>query len=189
MNQLYPIFLKNNKLNILIIGGGNIALEKLIFLFKNSPQSKVTLLSPVILDKVKLFIQKNNIASILDFYNKKYLTNYHLVISATNNNKVNFNIYSDCRKLNILVNTADNPNLCDFYMGGVVTKGNLKIAISTNGKSPTIAKRFREILEEVLPNEIDQLLIEINKYRKTLKMNFDQKKEILNKLTLLKTKK
>ena len=48
---------------------------------------------------------------------------------------------------NLLVNVADTPELCDFYLGGIVTKGNIKVAISTNGKSPTMAKRLRQFFE------------------------------------------
>ena len=51
-----------------------------------------------------------------------------------------------------LVNVADKPELCDFYLSSVVKKGDLKIAISTNGKSPTTAKRLKEVLQEALPD-------------------------------------
>ena len=54
------------------------------------------------------------------------------------------------KKKRILVNVADTPDLCDFNMGGIVTKGNLKIGISNNEKSPTLAKRIGQFLEELL---------------------------------------
>ena len=82
-----------------------------------------------------------------------------------------------------MVNVADTPDLCDFYLGGIVTKGNVKIAISTNGKSPTTAKRLRQLLEEVIPEDINELVENINKYRETLKGDFEYKVETLNKLT------
>jgi precorrin-2 dehydrogenase/sirohydrochlorin ferrochelatase len=78
---------------------------------------------------------------------------------------------------------ADNPPLCDFYMGSIVTKGNLKIAISTNGKSPTLAKRLRQWLETFLPEETDALLDKLYVYRNKLKGNFEQKVLAMNKLT------
>ena len=81
-----------------------------------------------------------------------------------------------------MVNVADNPPLCDFYMGGIVTKGNLKIAISTNGKSPTLAKRMRQWLEGFLPEETDVLLDKLYEYRKSLKGDFDQKIVAMNAL-------
>jgi len=81
------------------------------------------------------------------------------------------------------VNVADTPDLCDFYLGGIVTKGNLKIAISTNGKSPTAAKRLRQLLEEVLPEEIDDLLDNLNAYRDTLKGDSEYKVKAMNEIT------
>lgn len=60
-------------------------------------------------------------------------------------------------------------------MGGIVTKGNVKIAISTNGKSPTTAKRLRQFFEEFLPDEIDELVENLNDYRSSLKDSFHQK--------------
>ena len=78
---------------------------------------------------------------------------------------------------------ADNPPYCDFYMGGIVTKGNVKVAISTNGKSPTTAKRLRQFFEDVIPEDIDDLVKNLNVYRKTIKGDFEQKVEKLNEFT------
>jgi precorrin-2 dehydrogenase/sirohydrochlorin ferrochelatase len=86
-------------------------------------------------------------------------------------------------KKNILVNVADTPDLCDFYLGSIVTKGDLKIAISTNGKSPTLSKRLREFFEDVLPENINDLILNLNEYRNSLKGSFAEKVEKLNQLT------
>ena len=82
-----------------------------------------------------------------------------------------------------MINVADTPELCDFYLGGVVTKGDLKIAISTNGQSPTLAKRIREMLEEAIPENINDLLENLNDLRKTLKGDFESKVRQLNEIT------
>jgi siroheme synthase-like protein len=55
-----------------------------------------------------------------------------------------------------LVNVADTPDQCDFYLSSIVQKGNLKIAISTNGKSPTVAKRIKEVLHDAIPGELNE---------------------------------
>src|SRR5690606_15312082 len=80
----------------------------------------------------------------------------------------------------ILLNVADKPSLCDFYLGSVVQKGNLKIGISTNGKSPTIAKRLKEFLNDLLPEEIDQTLDLMQTMRNSLKGDFQEKIKVLN---------
>ena len=82
-----------------------------------------------------------------------------------------------------MANIADVPELCDFYMGGIVTKGHVKIAISTNGQSPTTAKRLRQFFEEVIPENIDDMVKNLNEYRKTIKGDFEQKVEALNEFT------
>ncbi|HHZ96599.1 MAG TPA: bifunctional precorrin-2 dehydrogenase/sirohydrochlorin ferrochelatase, partial [Flavobacteriales bacterium] len=98
---------------------------------------------------------------------------------------INKRIWADSKKAKVLVNVADTPDLCDFYMGSIVTKGDLKLAISTNGKSPTFSKRFRELLESILPDTLPETLNNLNAIRKTLKGDFTEKVKSLNKLTEL----
>ncbi len=183
MNTLYPIFLKTEQLEVLIVGGGYVALEKLQFLFKSSPNARVTLVSPMLRTETKDFIQDKSVRVINSRFRLRFLANKNIVIATTDSPKVNERVYNLCRKKHILVNVADNPPLCDFYMGGIVTKGNLKIAISTNGKSPTLAKRLRQWLEAFLPEETDALLDKLYVYRNKLKGDFEQKVIAMNKLT------
>ncbi|TDQ25421.1 precorrin-2 dehydrogenase/sirohydrochlorin ferrochelatase family protein [Tenacibaculum caenipelagi] len=182
-NNLYPIFLKTKELEVLIVGGGFVAEEKLRFLLKSSPDAKVTMVAPFFRDETVAIAQKGKVNMVIDSYNETYLKEKHLVIATTDVPEVNMQVYKDCRSQNTLVNVADNPPYCDFYMGGIVTKGNVKMAISTNGKSPTTAKRLRQFFEEVIPEDINQLVQNLNSYRKTIKGNFEQKVETLNKLT------
>lgn len=182
-NNLYPIFLKTHQLQILIVGGGFVALEKMSFLLKSSPDANVTLVAPFFREETKEFAAKFHIQKIDDTYKKSYLTNKQIVIATTDNLDVNIQVYQDCKAKNILVNVADNPPFCDFYMGGIVTKGNVKIAISTNGKSPTTAKRLRQFFEDIIPEDIDDLVKNINEYRKTLKGDFEHKVSTLNEFT------
>jgi precorrin-2 dehydrogenase/sirohydrochlorin ferrochelatase len=182
-NELYPVFLKTTELNILIVGGGYVALEKLSFLLKSSPYANVQLLAPFFREETLQLAREFNLTMIHDVYKDFYLLDRHMVISTTDNMEVNIQVYRDCKVRNILVNVADNPPYCDFYMGGIVTKGNVKIAISTNGKSPTTAKRLRQFFEEMIPNNIDDLVKNLNRFRKTLKGDFEEKVTALNELT------
>ena len=127
--------------------------------------------------------KSGNVTLVTDSYNKKYLLAKHIVVATTDIPEVNVQVWKDCRAEAKLVNVADNPPYCDFYMGGIVTKGNVKVAISTNGKSPTTAKRLRQFFEEVIPDNIDDLVQNLNKYRKTLKGGFEDKVEKLNEFT------
>ncbi|TXE09760.1 bifunctional precorrin-2 dehydrogenase/sirohydrochlorin ferrochelatase [Seonamhaeicola algicola] len=182
-NNLYPIFLKVKQLNVLIIGGGNVAEEKLTFLLKSSPDACVTMVSPMFRNGTVYLAKKGNVTLINDVYKKDYLQGQHMVVATTDVPEVNVQVYKDCRAEAKLVNVADNPPYCDFYMGGIVTKGNVKVAISTNGKSPTMAKRLRQFFEEVIPENIDDLVKNLNEYRKTIKGDFEEKVEKLNEFT------
>lgn len=184
MNHLYPIFLKVHELNVLLVGGGFVATEKLEFLLKSSPKAQVTVVSKLFRPEfLELAEGKETVTLIEDAYHEKYLGGKHLVIGATDNKAVNRQIRAEAKERFLLVNIADTPELCDFYLGGIVIKGNLKIAISTNGKSPTTAKRLRQLLEEVLPEEIDDLLENLNAYRATLKGDFEYKVKAMNEIT------
>ncbi len=182
-NELYPIFLKVNQLNIIIVGGGKVALEKLSFLLKSSPNAKVALISLDFSTEILALAKKHRVLTMQRPYSNNILHKQHIVIAATNDKEVNAQIYKDAKKKQLLVNVADTPHLCDFYLGGIVTKGNVKIAISTNGKSPTTAKRLRQFFEEVIPEDINVMVGNLNTFRKTIKGNFESKVNALNKLT------
>jgi precorrin-2 dehydrogenase/sirohydrochlorin ferrochelatase len=183
-NELYPIFLKVDQLNVVIIGGGNVGLEKLSFLLKSSPNAKVEIVSIDFLEELKILANMHDsVRLIKKAYDVSDIENKHLVIGCTDDLNINLKINKEAKARNILVNIADTPDLCQFYLGGIVTKGNVKIAISTNGKSPTTAKRIRQFLEDVIPEDIDELVTNLNEYRKTIKGNFEEKVEIMNEVT------
>ncbi len=182
-NQLYPIFLKVTTLNTLIVGGGNVALEKLTFLLKSSPDANVQMVSPMFREETIALANKHGVEMVVQPYETHFIEDKHMVIATTDLDTVNKQVHKDCKERNILVNLADNPPFCDFYMGGIVTKGHVKVAISTNGKSPTMAKRLRQFFEDVLPEDINELAENLNEYRKTIKGDFEQKVEALNEFT------
>ena len=182
-NNLYPIFLKLRELNVLIVGGGNVAEEKLHFLLKSSPDAQISMVAPMFRKSTLKLAKSINAQLIYGEYRDYMLLDKHIVIATTDRPDVNEQVYKDCKVRNILVNVADNPPLCDFYMGGIVTKGNVKMAISTNGKSPTAAKRLRQFFEESLPDSLDELVNNLNAYRCTLAQDFEHRVEQLNKVT------
>lgn len=183
-NELYPIFLKLHNLSVLIVGGGNVGLEKLSFLLKSSPNAKVEVVAPRFIDELVTLAEKHPAVKLTNKkFKKKMLKKRHMVIACTDDLKVNKRVYELSRKRYLICNIADTPDLCDYYLGGIVTKGNVKIAISTNGKSPTTAKRLREFFEEVIPEDINQMVQNLNDYRNTLKGDFEEKVQKMNEIT------
>jgi precorrin-2 dehydrogenase/sirohydrochlorin ferrochelatase len=182
-NNLYPIFIKMHSINTLIVGGGYVALEKLTFLLKSSPNAKVTMVANFFRPDVITLAKQFDVKLIKMSYHNSFLLDQDLIIAATDNSEVNKQIYNDAKANHILVNVADTPELCDFYLGGIVTKGHVKVAISTNGKSPTTAKRLRQFFEDVIPENIDDLVQNLNRFRKTIKGDFEHKVQTLNNVT------
>ncbi len=183
-NELYPIFVKVHQLDVLIVGGGNVGLEKLSFMLKSSPRAKVEVVSKTFHEDLVALASKHPTVKLTQkAYDISDLENRHLVIGCTDNLEVNLQINKDAKSKQLLVNIADTPDQCDFYLGGIVTKGNVKIAISTNGKSPTTAKRIRQFLEDVIPEDINQLVNNLNAYRKTIKGDFEEKVKQMNQIT------
>ncbi len=183
-NELYPAFLKLHNLKVLIVGGGNVGLEKLSFMLKSSPNANVEVVATKFLPELVTLVESHPSVILTQAkFKKKMLKKRHMVIACTDDLKVNKRVYDLSRKRYLICNIADTPDLCDYYLGGIVTKGNVKIAISTNGKSPTTAKRLREFFEEVIPEDINKMVENLNEYRKTLKGNFEEKVQKMNEIT------
>jgi len=179
------MFFKLDKLKLLIVGAGEVGAEKLHFILKSSPNANIKIVAPWANDEVLSFIhnRKYNIR----WYQKEVeafdIEHCDIVISATNDKSVNYSVYQSAKSFNKIINVADTPDLCDFYMGSIVTRGELKVAISTNGKSPTFAKRFRQLLEEIIPEESNDLIQNLKIVRDRLKGNFEEKVKALNNIT------
>src|SRR5665647_3629 len=136
-NRLFPVFLKLENLSLLIVGGGYVGMEKLSVVLQNSPGGKIRLVATHISDEIKnLVADKTNIELIERPYQSTDIDGADIVIAAVNDITVSEQVSRDAKERGKLVNAADKPELCDFYLGSIVQKGSLKIAISTNGKSP-----------------------------------------------------
>jgi siroheme synthase-like protein len=185
-NQLFPVFIKLDTIHTVLVGAGPIGLEKLSAMLSNSPDARITVVGLEIHPELQLLANGKELVQVIQ---KEFapgdLDGADLVIAATNNVLLNEQIRREADQRNLLVNFADKPDLCNFYLGSVVKKGDLKIAISTNGKSPTIAKRLKEVLSDNLPNELNDTLQHMEALRNTLNGNFASKVKKLNEVTSL----
>lgn len=183
-NHLFPVFLKLEELAVLIVGGGNVGLEKLMAVVHNSPATKITLVSIEINAAIRNTANHHpNIQIVQRPYQPEDLDDCDIAIIAVNDPVMSRQIRNDAKEKGKLVNVADQPDLCDFYLSSIVKKGNLKIAISTNGKSPTIAKRLKETFNELLPEKLDDVLNNMQNIRNKLNGDFAAKVDKLNDVT------
>nr|WP_294944408.1 TSUP family transporter [uncultured Mucilaginibacter sp.] len=183
-NQLFPVFLKLENLHTVLVGGGNVGLEKLTAILQNSPTATITVISKTFLPQIEaLAAGTPKLTIIQKAFTDTDLDGADIVIAATNDSDLNKYIRHSAHDRKLLINVADKPEICDFYLGSIVQKGDLKIAISTNGKSPTVAKRLKEVLNEALPAELDTTLQHMSELRNNLSGDFAHKVEELNKVT------
>ncbi|MCA6451045.1 MAG: TSUP family transporter [Chitinophagaceae bacterium] len=183
-NPLFPVFLKLENLPVLLVGGGNVAYEKLRSLLGNAPNAGIRVVAIGISEQIRELAQQYpGVKLVQKSYAATDLEGAEIVVVAVNDIHLSECIRKDAKERNLLVNVADKPALCDFYLGSIVQKGNLKIAISTNGKSPTVAKRIKEVLNEIIPPEMDDVLNDMQQIRQQLNGDFTDKVKQLNDLT------
>lgn len=183
-NTLFPVFLKTDTARFLIVGGGNVGLEKTETLLKQNPNITIVIVATIIYPALRKVIELHpKITAFERPFEKSDLENIDYVIIGTDSPVVNNEIRELAKIEKIKVNAADQPALCDFYLGSIVNKGSLKIAISTNGKSPVLARRMREYFTEVIPEDIENNIEILNKFRSNHKGNFQEKLADLNKVT------
>lgn len=183
-NLLFPVFLKLENLQVLLVGGGKVGLEKLTAILQNAPKTAVTVVSLEFKEELRELAEQYPAVTLLQKpFSVADLDNKDLAIVAVNDKEISLAIREAAKDKKILVNVADTPEQCDFYLSSIVQKGNLKIAISTNGLSPTAAKRIKEVLNQALPTELDEVIVNLNTVRNRLNGNFEYKVKKLNELT------
>jgi siroheme synthase-like protein len=177
-NQLFPIFFKAEELQILVIGGDQVAFEIVKHLLFNSPDALVRILGTSIHQDIKnlVWVYPN-----IELREKKFepidLDNIKLVISTLND----IDHCKEIRKIvcskGLLFNATHKPELCDFYLGSILSKGQLKIGVSINGNSPETVLKIKAILDASFPEENDEVLEKLySKSEKPIENIVDQRK-------------
>lgn len=183
-NTLFPVYMKLEEMKVLLVGAGNVGLEKLKAIKQNAPQTHVCVVAKDVREQFADYASScQHVELIKGDYSDVFLKNADVIFTAVNDHLLSAQIFTDAKKHGKLCNSADKPDLCHFYLSSVVTKGDVKIAISTNGKSPTMAKRLREILQNALPNQLDDVVQNMHVIRSRLTGNFEHKVQRLNELT------
>lgn len=183
-NQLFPVFLKLEHLHVLIVGGGYVGFEKISAVLTNCFSTRITVVATKISEEIRSFTELYpNVTLIERPFDITDLNGKNIVLVATDNKLLNINIKRRAGMQRILCNVADTPSQCDFYLSSIVQKGDLKIAISTNGKSPTVAKRLKEMFNAFIPDELNKILTNMTHIRETLKGDFAAKVKALDEVT------
>ena len=170
MNTLYPIFLKLENKPALVVGGGNVAEQKVRGLLDVG--ANVTVISPKLTDGLEVLVTEHRISVHRREYRPGDVEGYFLVFAAANDASVHQEVFNDAVSRNIPVNVVDVPELCNFYLSSLFQKGDLKIAVSTNGKSPTLGKIIRDRIADEFSVAYPELLETLGGMRPHVQKSF-----------------
>lgn len=160
-NEPYPVFLNLDEKSCVVFGGGKVAERKITSLLKAG--ARVSCFSEVLTPFLQSLVQQGKIRFRSTHFNpgqsiRPFLRKVSLVIAATSSGPLNAAVSRECKKRNILVNVVDVPRLSNFISPAVFSRGALRVAVSTGGRSPELAKSIRKRLEGFLGREYGDFL-------------------------------
>jgi siroheme synthase-like protein len=165
--SLFPIFVKLEGRLIVVVGGGNIAETKIPGVLAAGAQ--IRLIAPAVTPQIAEWVRFGKIDWLPKEFEAADLNGAFLVIAATSAPGVNETVFREAEVRGTLCNAVDDLEHCHFYYGAVVQRGDLQIAISTNGKSPALAQRLRKELELELGPEYEVWLQWLGAAREALR--------------------
>lgn len=143
--SLFPIFVRLEGRLVVVVGGGRVAEEKIISVLKAG--ARIRLIAPSITPQIAEWVRFGKIDWLPKQFARGDLRDAFLVIAATSSPGVSESVFLAAEAEDVMCNAVDDIEHCHFYYGAVVQRGDLQIAISTNGKSPALAQRLRQELE------------------------------------------
>lgn len=176
----FPIYLELEKKNLVVIGGGKVALRKIRTLLKFGALIKV--ISPEFCHELKeLEACNSNLDLKRGTYKTENLEGAFLVFACTSNKDVNEKVCKEAKERNVLVNVCDSKEDSDFIFPSIIKKGDLVIGVSTSGGYPMLNKFIRERIEDVLPDDISEALEKLKVERSNI-INLEDSEESKSEL-------
>lgn len=151
----FPIYLNLTGRRVVVIGGGEVAERKVESLL--ATHAAITVVSPQVSARLLLLATERRIDLQRRVFQTGDCAGATIVLSATDDPAISEAVFKDAQKAGALVNTADQPALCDFIMPAVVRRGDIAIAISTSGTSPGLAARLRQKIARMIGPEYERL--------------------------------
>jgi precorrin-2 dehydrogenase / sirohydrochlorin ferrochelatase len=180
VTSLFPMFLKLEGRRCLVVGAGTVGEPKIAGLLETGARVHVVALdaSPA----VREWARAGKLELELRAYSAADLEGAFLAVVATNSRGLNERVYEEAERRGVLCNVVDVPDLCDFFYPAVVRRGDLQIAVSTSGQSPSLAQKIRQQLEKQFGPGYEAWVAELGETRKLI-LASDLEKE--RKLDLL----
>jgi precorrin-2 dehydrogenase/sirohydrochlorin ferrochelatase len=183
MKSLFPMFVKLDGRQVLVIGAGQVGEPKIRGLL--STGARIRVVAHKASEAVREWARVGQIVLEERDFVLSDLDNAFLVVVATSSRDLNEFVFGEAQSRRILCNVVDVPEQCDFYYSAVVQRGDLQIAISTSGQSPSLAQKIRQQLERQFGPGYAQWVAELGETRrKVLASNLDpeRKRDLLQSL-------
>lgn len=183
MENYYPVFLNIAERRVVVVGGGRVAFRKVQALLDARAQCLVV--SPGLSPALQEMAERGDIQWVRDSFKEQYLQGAWLVIAATDDSGVQEHVYRACEEKRIFCNVVDVPGWCSFIVPSIVRRGALKIAISTSGLGPGLAKNIRKELEARFPEEYERYVECVGKLRRFIIRRYEDADEKARRLEIL----
>ncbi|MBP3703288.1 MAG: bifunctional precorrin-2 dehydrogenase/sirohydrochlorin ferrochelatase [Lachnospiraceae bacterium] len=164
----FPMFIELKNMPCLVIGGGAVAVRKVQVL--KEFEAEVTVLSEQFVPALE---ERTDIVKIKKSFERSDLSGFFLVVAATDDVILNRSISEECKKRNIFVNVVDQQEDCGFIFPSYLKRGEVVAAFSSGGKSPALAKRLKQIMEENIPEETEDAAEFLGRLRERVKREID----------------
>jgi uroporphyrin-III C-methyltransferase/precorrin-2 dehydrogenase/sirohydrochlorin ferrochelatase len=153
--KYFPVFLDGDKINAMVVGGGDVAARKIELLLKAT--TNITIMSATVSNGVARLINENKLNWLTHNYQTGCLEAMTLVIAATDDTAVNEQVYHEADVVKILANVVDQPELCTYITPSIIDRAPMLIAISSSGSAPILVRMLREQIEKILPRGYGRL--------------------------------
>jgi precorrin-2 dehydrogenase/sirohydrochlorin ferrochelatase len=179
----YPVLIQLDRKKVVVVGGGSVAERKIETLLEYGAQVQV--ISRELTPRLRGYREGGKIGFLGQEFNEDCLEQAFMVIAATNDPNLNHQVSEKAKEKGLLVNAVDQPSDCNFILPSVLRRGDLLIAVSTSGKSPALAKKVREALEERFGNEYGSFLLLMGRLREEIlaqRLSQAENRRIFNEL-------
>lgn len=162
----FPILVDLRKFPCLVVGGGKVALRKVLSLLDFN--ADVTVVSPKICKELMRLSVQGKITAVRRPYSSEFIESHAIVFSATDNPEINKLVSQDCRRSGVFLNVADAPSLCDFILPANLKRGDLIVSVSSQGKAPFLVKEMKRKLSGFVPPCAEEITKLAGEFRRRL---------------------
>lgn len=163
---LFPVYVDLSDREVLVVGGGRVALRKVRSLLKFT--RNITLVAPKLVPELERLARREGVKLKRRSFLRGDLKGKDMVIVAVDDLDLQRRIFEMCTRKGILCNAVDSPEYCNFIFPALVVRGDLVIGVSSSARVPALSRRIRELIEACLPENIEEVILKLREERERM---------------------